>query len=427
MSKPLRIALVDVNSFYASCERVFDPKLEGRPLVVLSNNDGCVVARSSEAKNLGVENGTPWFKIASWANHVGLIARSSNYELYGDLSSRVMELLTRYSAWQEVYSIDEAFLGVRGTGDELDALGREIRAVVQKNLGLPVCVGIGRSKTLAKLANRGAKNAARLGGVANMDDYPAERVDRIMDSLTVDQLWGVAGRTTKKLAGYGIHTVRELRDADPRAIRKWFSVVLQRTVYELRGIDCIPLEEERTVKEQIIFSRSFSTPVTTLEAMHQVMAVYGQRASYRLRKQASVAKSMTCFASTSPFADARYQSAVVAVSFPTPTDDPVVMIKAAIGALEPRLSPGTKYVRAGVMLNGITPKDSHAYLPTFTPVHEQRAIGNTLDAIAKRHGTGSVGLGLAGLKNAPHWAMKREMLSLRATTHWDELAPVYAR
>lgn len=304
MSKLQRIALVDVNSFYASCERVFDPHLENRPLVVLSNNDGCVVARSSEAKALGVEMGTPWFKIANWAKHVGLEARSSNYELYGSLSACVMELLGRYSAWQEVYSIDEAFLGVRGTREELERLGREIRHAVRTHVGLPVCVGLGSSKTLAKLANRAAKDHPQLGGVASMDDYPPDRVDAIMDSLTVDQLWGVAGRTTKKLAGYGIHTVRELRDADPRAIRKWFSVVLQRTVYELRGIDCIPLEAERTVKEQIIFSRSFSTPVTTVDAMHQVMAVYGQRASYRLRKQRSVAKTMICFASTSGFADA---------------------------------------------------------------------------------------------------------------------------
>jgi DNA polymerase V len=380
-----------------------------------------------------VKNGTSWFKIASWAKHVGLIARSSNYELYGELSSRVMELVARYSSRHEIYSIDEAFLGMSSTTEELTTRGRQIRTAVRKHVGLPVCVGIGRSKTLAKLANHGAKNIARLEGVANMDDYPAERTNQIMDSLTVDHLWGVAYRTTKKLAGYGIYSVRELRDADPQVIRKRFSVVLQRTVYELRGIDCIALEDERTVKENIIFSRSFSAPVTTLEGMHQVMAVYGQRASGRLRKQGSVTKSMTCFASTSQFAGEPYQSAVAAVSFLTATDDPVQMVKAAIGALEPHLIPGVKYVRAGLMLSGITPKDAHAYLPMFTPLHEQREIGSVIDVIdvidviAKRHGTGSVGLGLAGLKNAPHWAMKRELLSPRSTTHWAELAIAHAK
>ena len=421
-----RIALVDVNNFFVSCERLFNPRLEGRPVVVLSNNDGCVVARSAEAKALGIEMGEPWFKLKAQADHWGLLAQSSNYELYGDLSSRTMEILGRYSAWQEIYSIDESFLGLTGTKEALVCLGREIRAVILKNVGLPVCVGIASSKTLAKFSNRGAKKTPSLGGVCNLDAYSSEQIDTIMSSLPVTDLWGVAGRTGTRLASLDIHTVRELRDADPALIRKKFSVVLQRTVYELRGIDCLPLEEERTAKEQIIFSRSFSTPVRTIPDMEQVLSVYAQRASLRLRKQGSVAQTMQCFAATSFHADAPYLTPAASISFSMPTDDPIEITRAAVRALSPRLESGAAYVRAGVLLSGITPASSHAFLEPFVPLYDRRDLAKTLDTITRRHGERSLGLGLAGLKKGPVWTMKRESLSPRCTTHWAELALVKA-
>lgn len=425
-----RIALVDVNSCYVSCERIFDPSLEGKPVVVLSNNDGCVVARSDEVKALGIENGTPWFQIEPRirAGQLPPIEyRSSNYELYGEISARVVELLGRYSAWQEVYSIDESFLGVSGTTRELAMLGREIRRTIRRNVGLPVCVGIGPSKTLAKLANKGAKKHPSLAGVADIDWWSPEQLDEILDSTHVTDLWGVAERTSKRLAALDIHTARELRDADPKLIRKKFSVVLQRTLYELRGVDCIPLEQERSAKDQLIYSRMFATPVTSIPDMEQVLSVYAQRVSQRLRKQGSVAKTMTLFAGTSPYAESPYRSAAAAATFAQATDDPITISKTAIAALRPRLEHGARYVRAGVVLTGITPKTSHAYLELFQPDYDTRQLGETLDAITRRHGAAAVGLGLAGIRKGPVWTMKRGRLSPRATTHWSELAIAHAK
>lgn len=422
-----RVLLVDVNNCFVSCERVFDPSLEGLPVVVLSNNDGCVVARSYEAKALGIQMGDPWFKLAAQAPHWRLQNRSSNYELYGSLSNRVMELLGRYLADLEQYSIDEAFGVIRGTPEELTRLGRDIRASIQKHVGLPVSVGIAPSKTLAKLANHGAKKNLSLGGVCNLDDYPPEHVDRILAAHPTTELWGVAGRLGRRLTELGIYTALDLRDADPRLIREKFNVVLQRTVYELRGIPCIPLEPPVAAREQLMFSRSFAMPVTTVREMERVLSVYAQRSVAKLRKQGSVAKTMSCFASSSPFADQPYVSAHEGVEFPMPTDDPVEVVKAATAALLPRIRDGVKYVRAGVMLTGITPRGSGAPLEMFVPVHDRKGVGVLIDRVGKRYGSENIGLGLAGVKATPIWSMKRDRLSRRATTHWDELAIVHAR
>ncbi|MDH6537450.1 Y-family DNA polymerase [Aurantimicrobium minutum] len=422
-----RIALVDVNSFFASCERVFDPSLEGKPVVVLSNNDGCVVALSKEAKALGVKMGIPWFKISAWAPSVGLVAKSSNYELYGDLSSRVMSILHEFSAHVEVYSVDEAFLELKGTPEELVAIGYEIKAAIQNKLGLPVCVGIGRSKTQAKLANSGAKKSPGLNGVCNLDTFTPEQIDHIMAALPVDNIWGIARRLSKRLNSIGIHTIKDLRDADPVRIKKKFGVVVQRSLYELRGIDCIKLEGERLVKNQVMYSRSFATPVTTRKQMEEVLAVYAQRVSKRLRKQGSVAGALTCFAGTSRFANEPFHSPYRNAVFSVPTNDPVEILKASSAVLLDSIEDGRKYVRAGIMLHDVSPKTSHQYLDLFTPLHESRQLGEVLDHVMEKHGAFSIGLGAAGFKSPRHWEMKREMLSLRATTRWDELATVHAR
>lgn len=423
-----RVGLVDVNNFFVSCERVFDPKLEGVPVVVLSNNDGCVVARSYEAKALGIKMGDPWFQLAPQAKHWNLHHRSSNYELYGDLSNRAMKIIGRYAAAQEIYSIDESFVWLRGDTEQLVETGRQIRSDILRNVGLPVCVGFAPSKTLAKLANHGAKKTPQLGGVAVWDAYTPAQHDQIMGSLPVTEIWGVAGRTEKRLATLDIHSIRDLRDADPALIRKKFSVVLQRTVYELRGIPCIPQEFERAAKEQLIYSRMFGQKVESATDMEQMLSVYAQRASRRLRKQGSVAQHLQVFAGTSSFNENAIQShPSVAVTLSVPTDDPITLSKAAIQSLGPQLVPGAKYVRAGVILTGITPKSSHAFLEPFTPVYDQKNLGQVLDQVTARHGTAAIGLGLGGIRKGPVWQMRREKLSPRATTHWDELAVAYAR
>ncbi len=419
------IALVDCESFYASCERVFDPALYGRPVVVLSNNDGCVVAMSREAKALQVEMGAPWFKIKEWAATAGVIARSSNYELYGSMSERVMTLIGHYSAWQEVYSIDESFIELRGSVEAVTEIGHQIRAEVLRCTGIPVRVGIGKSKTQAKLASRGAKADLSLGGVCHLGAYDSDWLDRIMAGTQTTDLWGIAGRTGKRLAGMSIFTAKDLRDADAKWIRKKFSVVMERTVYELRGIPCIPLEEQPPNKEQLIFSRSFSAPVSTREGMQQVFSIYAQRASSRLRERGLVTGIVSAWASTSRFREGEFHTAHIAVGMPTETDDPVGIAKAAFTAL-PRIRPGSDYVRAGVVLTGLRKKLDVAPLALFEPEYEGRRIGETLDLITQKLGPRAIGIGRGGMQGAPVWTMKREMLSRRATTHWSELCEARA-
>ena len=424
--QPSRIALVDVNSFYVSCERAFDPKLEGIPVVVLSNNDGCVVARSNEAKALGIGMGEPWFKLAAQAPGWGLIQRSSNYELYGDLSARVMQLMGRYAAWQEVYSIDESFLGLSGEPEELVSRGRGIRDAVARHTGLPVCVGIAPTKTLAKFANRIAKQNPHLGGVCNLDTMPAEHIERIMTRVPVTGIWGIAGRLGKRLNALGIFTIQDLKAADPVFMRSKFSVVLQRTILELNGIPCIQLETERADKKQMIFSRSFSTPVTSIEDMHQVMSLYAQQAAVRLAKEKQLAKVMTVFAGTSVFNERASSFPSRTVKLPAPTADPVLLSKAAIAAMEDQLEEGVPYARAGVMLTDLSPAGVQPQFDEFVSVHERRNIGDLLGKIKDKYGATSIGLGRAGMMAPPDWTMARKHSSPRYTTDWHELLLVKA-
>lgn len=431
MSKPAlmrhmpQIAHVDVNCFYASAERAFNPSLEGKPVIVLSNNDGCAVTRSPEAKALGIAMGEPWFKLAPRAKEWGLVALSSNYELYGDISARVMELLGRYSAWLEVYSIDEAFLGVKGTESELLALGRSMKAAVRRNVGVPVCVGIAPTKTLAKLANKWAKNNKAFAGVCHWDSVPAAEREALLARLSVEEVWGIAGRLTRRLNVMGVFTMADLVRADPILIRDKFNVVMMRTVLELQGTPCIPMEEERIGRDQLIFSRSFAKPITTAAGIRQVMSVYGQQASARLAKHGLQAKVLTAFAGTSHFNpnDTSYPS--VCVPLPMPTADPVILTKAG-HALLPRIVEGVRYARAGIMVTDLRPTGNQAPLSLFENPHEERHIGTLLEDVTRRYGRGSIGLGHGGIRGGPDWTMKRDMLSPRYTTHWDELPLVKA-
>ncbi|MGO1231889.1 Y-family DNA polymerase [Glutamicibacter arilaitensis] len=419
------IAHVDVNSFYVSCERVFDPKLDARPVIVLSNNDGCAVARSSEAKALGIEMGAPWFKLAADAERLGLVAKSSNYELYGEMSARVMKLLGRFSAWVEVYSIDEAFLGVSGTLDELQALGERIKAEVFRLTGLPVCVGIAKSKTLAKMANKTAKHIKELGGVCVWDRAPAQTTENLLARLPVVEVWGIGPRLTKRLRGLGIWTAKDLRDANEVRIRDKFSIVQMRTVLELRGIPCIPMEEERVIKDQLIFSRSFSDPITDRVGMEQVMGIYAQQASARLHKHQKQAKILSAWAMTSYYNQHQDHQPAITVKLPGPTADPVVLTRAAKQLL-PQILVGVKYARAGVVVMDLQPLAMQETFDPFVSAHEAKQIGPLIQQIRSEHGVKSIGLGRAGLQQGPAWEMRREMMSPRYTTHWRELLTVKA-
>jgi DNA polymerase V len=290
---PQIFALVDVNNFYVSCERVFNPHLENRPVVVLSNNDGCAVARSNEVKALGVKMGAPWFQLAELAQKHNIVALSSNYTLYGDMSQRVMSILRDYSPNAEPYSIDESFLSLNGLGGiwpSASAMGQSIRHRVRKWTGLPVCVGIGPSKTLAKLANHIAKKQPQFNGVCDLASMPSAKVDSLLANIGVVEVWGVGRRIGLQLHAAGITTVQQLRAASPSWLRSKFGVVMERTGNELRGISCLALEEVAAPRKQIISSRSFGQMVHTLPELSESVASYMSIAAEKLAARIRSAK-----------------------------------------------------------------------------------------------------------------------------------------
>ena len=341
------------------------------------------------------------------------------------MSARVMKLLGRFSAWVEVYSIDEAFLGVSGTLDQLQALGEQIKAEVFRLTGLPVCVGIAKSKTLAKMANKTAKHIKELGGVCVWDRAPAQTTENLLARLPVVEVWGIGPRLTKRLRGLGIWTAKDLRDANEVRIRDKFSIVQMRTVLELRGIPCIPMEEERVIKDQLIFSRSFSDPITDRVGMEQVMGIYAQQASARLHKHQKQAKILSAWAMTSYYNQHQDHQPAITVKLPGSTADPVVLTRAAKQLL-PQILVGVKYARAGVVVMDLQPLAMQETFDPFVSAHEAKQIGPLIQQIRSEHGVKSIGLGRAGLQQGPAWEMRREMMSPRYTTHWRELLTVKA-
>ncbi|CAG0988310.1 partial Protein UmuC, partial [Anaerolineae bacterium] len=296
------IALVDVNNFYVSCERVFNPALEGKSVIVLSNNDGCAIARSNEVKALGVRMGEPWFKLRDIARRHGIVAYSSNYALYASMSNRVMRVLAGFSPDQEVYSIDECFLDLTGFRHlDLREYGLQIRQRIRQWLGLPVCVGIGRTKTLAKLANHIAKKNPQFNGVCDLNAMPREEASRWLGGIAVGEVWGIGRKLAPRLAEIGSHHVLDLQAADPAMMRDKFSVVMEKTIRELNGIVCLDLEEMASPRQQILSSRSFGIPVTDLQSLTESVTLYMSRAAEKLRRQGSCASVVSVFIRTSPF------------------------------------------------------------------------------------------------------------------------------
>lgn len=421
-----RIALVDVNNFYVSCERVFNPELSDKPVVVLSNNDGAIVARSPEAKALGINNGEPWFKVEAMQKTHGLIGLSSNYELYGDLSARTMELLGRFAHSQSVYSIDECFLGLQGSGENLWDQATAIKQSVARLVGLPVCVGVAPTRTLAKFYNKLAKKNPHLDGVAISDLAPAKQIDQLMAGLPVDELWGVAGRLSKRLNGIGIYSIADLKAADPVRIRKKFSVVLQRTVLELNGIPCHDESFQPPAPKQIIFSRSFAHKVSTWAEMEGILSTYAQQAAIRLHEQGQTARIMNIFAGTSFFTPGESSYPAASIKLPGPTKDPVVLAKAAINTFRGRMVEGLPYARAGIILTGLEHPGDNQMFDEFISPHEERNISGILGEVRRKYGKQAIGLGRAGLATPAAWVMKREKQTPRYTTEWDELPLVNA-
>lgn len=419
-------ALVDGNNFYVSCERCFNPRLVGRPVVVLSNNDGCVVARSQEAKDLGLKMGVPWFQVRHLEAEAGLVAMSSNYALYADMSHRMMTLLGSYAPAQEVYSIDESFLDLTGVCGDPTAYGHTMRVHVLQWLGLPTCVGIGPSKTLAKLANHIAKKnvGQDWAGVCNLTQLDAAARDALMARIDVGEVWGVGRRLAAALNENGVRTVLDLRRAHAPDIRRRFSVVLERTVYELNGIACLAMESVPAARQQIVCSRSFGAPVMDEAQLGEAVSEFCTRAAERLRSQDSVAGRLQVFIMTSPFRkrDKQYSNAIT-LPFTTPTADTRLLTSAALGGLARIYQPGFRYAKAGVMLLELQPASAVQLGLDFdahTSARMTRAMA-AVDALNARFGRGTVMVGSAAPRPAQGWQMQQGRRSPDFTSDWAQL------
>jgi DNA polymerase V len=415
-------ALVDCNNFYASCERVFDPRLNGKPVVVLSNNDGCVVSRSEEAKRLGIGMGVAFFKVKDVIEKNGVEVFSSNYTLYEDMSGRVMETLCNFTPEIEIYSIDEAFLNLAGVGDNLTNYGRRIRETVQRWTGMPVSIGIAETKTLAKIANRIAKRSRKAAGVLELSDRAY--IDKALTKTNVENVWGVGLKTAIKLKRAGIKTALSLREVDINWMRECFGVTGVRTVYELRGISCYELEEEPPTKKSIAVSRMFGRKVETVEELKEAIASYASRAGEKLREKGLAAGTETIFVMTSRFVDKRkryFNSHTV--SFPTATSYTPDLIEAAMRSVERLYRKGLLFNKAGIILSDLVPQDN-VQGNLFDKTDRQRTarLMQAVDAVNAKLPYSPLSWAAEGITQP--WRTKFVRRSKRYTTRWDELVEV---
>lgn len=419
-------ALVDCNNFYVSCERVFDPSLNGKPVVVLSNNDGCFIARSNEAKALGLPMGGPAFKFKEILKKHQVKVYSANFSLYGDMSSRVMETLANLAPEIEIYSIDEAFLdmtGFRRFG--FREYGTMIRKTVTKHTGIPVCIGMGPTKTLAKVANRLAKKEPRYNGVCLLSDE--QEIQKALASLKVEDIWGIGRQWSSLLQAKGIKTALDFSQASLTWIRQHLHITGARIQQELNGYSCLPLEQVRPPKQSICTSRSFGRIVTDFEKLQQAVATFAGKCAAKLRKEGSVASTLTVFICTSPFNEAsRRYWGTKTVALRQPSQDTIAIIRAADQALSAIFKAGYEYKKAGVIIVGrissATASVSPLSLfpdeaPEQTNDRQQKLMG-AMDRINRRYGHDTIRI---GAENAAAWKPNQANLSPRYTTKWEDI------
>lgn len=408
-------ALVDCNNFYATCETLFRPSLRGKPVVVLSNNDGCVVARSAEAKALGLKMGVPAFQIKEAIDRHGIQVFSSNYTLYADMSHRVMSILESLAPAIEVYSIDEAFIDVRGIAD-LHAFGIFVRKTIRQWTGITVAIGIAPTKTLAKLANNGAKKYQGTGGVVVLTDV--ERQRKLMSLTPVDRVWGVGRKLTRKLNGLGIQTALDLCQSDVQDVRRRFGIVLAKTVSELQGTSCLELEQVPSPKKQIVTSRSFGQRITGLGDMRQAISEFTERACSKLRGGGQYARTISVFIQTSPFAQHRPGYANCAQgTLPDHSNDSYQFCRLARRLLEQIWRDGYEYNKAGVMLDEFSLSTRKQMTLFEKPVRDNSQIMAAMDRINST--VGAIKLATTGINQ--QWKMRRERLSPAYTTRWQDI------
>lgn len=419
----IMFALADANNFYASCETVFRPDLKGKPLVVVSSNDGCVIARSAESKKLGIKMGDPLFKNERFFRESGVQVFSSNYALYGDMSQRMMSILGEMAPEQEIYSIDESFLDVTGIASymPLEEFGHRMRNRVRQETGLIIGVGFGPTKTLAKLANHAAKKWTKTNGVIDLSSPIRQR--KLMALIDISEVWGIGGRIRKRLQAMGIHTVLELVNCNTTVIRKNFNVMLERTVRELNGESCIALEDAPPPKQQIVCSKSFGQRIIKMEDMQHAVVMYATRAAEKLREQGSKCRHISVFIATGRYGNEPQYANTASLTCEYPTSNTRDIVTFAMRGLESIWRDGYRYAKAGIILGDFY-QSGVAQLDMFSeqlPRANADASMATLDQI-NRSGLGKIWFAGQGINNP--WQMKREMLSPRYTTCLAELLTV---
>lgn len=409
-------ALIDCNNFYASCERVFNPSLERKPIVVLSNNDGCVIARSNEAKKLSIPMGAPFFKWESFCKKNNVAVFSSNYELYGDMSKRVMTIIKQNCPQVEIYSIDEAFLSLENLGiKNILAYALTLKNQIKTDTGIPVSIGIAQTKTLAKIANHIAKNTT---GVCHL----TEKDVSLLQTFPVNKIWGIGHQLAKRLKNLNIHTALDLRNANPNYLRTHFSVTVEKIVYELRGTSCLTLELVQP-RKQIISSRSFGKKITTLNDLEEAISHYTAIATNKLRIQNSLASGIGVFLHTHLFNDFEkpYENDIY-FSFPIPTNDTRYIIRIAKKCIQTLYKKGYRYHKAGLILLDLIPQ-AQQQIDLFTSFCEKsNNLMKTIDLINKEHGKNTIFYCAEGIKR--NWQIKKERCSPRYTTRWSEILTV---
>ena len=418
-------ALADCNNFYASCERVFEPHLEQKPVVVLSNNDGCIIARSQEAKDIGFKMGEPIFKCRDLVKQHNAIVRSSNFSLYGDMSRRVMQTIRLFSPDVEVYSIDEAFIkleGLRGIGRDFEQEMRRMRAAVLQWTGIPISIGIGKTKTLAKLANHYAKKTPEVGGVAKIPQNPSA----MLREVEVGDIWGIGRQWSKKFKNIGVHTAFDLVQMEPAVIQKTFNIVAMKTAMELRGSTYFRLEQTPDQRKTLLRSRSFAKPVTTWQEVSEAIASHATRAAEKLRNEELVASVLKVFFHTSLFNHQKPRhSAHATIELIPPTNITHTIIKAALDAAHPIWREGFEYKRAGIYLLELS--KGHVQESLFDSQEEKirnNQMMSVLDTVNANMGSGTLHFAATGFTKVMQ--MRQLQRSPRYTTHWDELPQVTA-
>ena len=402
-----KIGLIDCNSFYVSCERLFNPKIRKKPVVVLSNNDGCIISRSNEAKALGIKMGEPYFKAKDIIIKNNVNVFSSNYSLYGDLSRRVMRTLKRFNSDIEIYSIDEAFMDLSNFPDkEVEEVGKEIRATVLKWTGIPTSIGIAKTKTLSKVANHIAKKT-RVGVTSLIG---IENLDPILEKVEINDVWGVGRQLTKFYQKNGIYNAKQLKNKSNTWIKKCSNVLSSRTAMELRGIPCIELEKTTSKRKSCVVSRSFGKRVESFQELKEAVASYCLNASEKLRSENLIAKSLTVFVRTSPFQrNIGYYSNSKTIDFPIATNNSIETVKTAISILENIYKEGHRYQKAGVMFSGLLDEDNKENLFASEKDEKINKLMRSIDKTNYRFGKRTLSIASAGIQK--RWFMKREYSS----------------